>query len=396
MKIYLLKRDEADMTDLIRKTKADGYSLKILDDKCRLPVFYIRGVKAETANIMKQTALSVGCDCSVSRGVISGEKELSDMMVMCTDSQLFKMKDKLAGQPFSLEKTINEMIGRLSLANVFRAGGRNLLEGKRFLIMGILNLTDDSFYDGGKYNSIDEALKHTEKMIEEGAGIIDAGGESTRPGSSPVGEDEEKRRVIPFLREASKRFPETIFSVDTYKAGVAKEAFDAGASVVNDISGMRFDPQMPSAVAAKKASCILMHIKGEPKSMQESPEYGDVTLEVADYLVESAGIAEKSGIERECIAVDPGIGFGKKTEHNLTLIKNLNAIRSLGYPVCVGLSNKSFIGGILNRKKNERVFGTVGANVEAFRSGASIFRVHNVVENIEALKVAEEIRYAGN
>lgn len=384
------------MTDWIKRTKADSYSYEILNRKTSLPLFFLREVKAETANILKQTALSVGCDCSIGRQVISGEKSLSDMMVMCTDSQLFKIREKLKGQPFSLEKVANAMIEKLNDRESFVVSSEDLLKDKKYLIMGILNLTNDSFYDGGKYNSIDMALKQTEKMVEEGAHIIDIGGESSRPGSDPVNADEELERVMPFMKLARSRFKECIFSVDTYKSKVAEAAIAEGASIINDISGLKFDPMMAEVISKNKASCILMHIKGTPKSMQDSPEYESLLFEVADSLSESVEIAHSAGIDPCSISVDPGIGFGKTKEHNLTILKNIDILRSLGKPVCIGASNKRFIGAVLNANANDRILGTVGANVAALMGNAKIFRVHNVAENLQALKIAEEIMYAGN
>lgn len=396
MKIYLLRGDSKSMLNWIKQTKADPYSFEILNNKCSLPLFFIKSVRAETANIIKQTALSVGCDCSVGRGVISGEKDLSDMMVMCTKSQLKKIKEKLKGQPFSLEKIADAMVETLDLKDKFFVRGADLLEKDRFVIMGILNLTKDSFYDGGSYRTVDDALKKTEQMLNEGAKIIDVGGESSRPGSEPVEERVEIERVMPFLKKAIKRFEGIIFSLDTYKSNIAEAALKEGVSIINDISGLRFDKRMSEVIAKERAACILMHMKGSPKSMQDSPYYENPPFEVTDYLEESVDIAEKAGIDPYSISVDPGIGFGKTKEHNLDLLKNIDILRSLGKPVCVGVSNKRFIGSILDVDEKQRVLGTVGANTTALLNGARIFRVHNVRENYQALKVAEEILYAGD
>jgi dihydropteroate synthase len=394
--IYLLKDDRKNVSEWIKNTKADSFSFEILEKKCRLPVFYLKGVKTETANILKQTALSVGCDCSIARDVISGSRELSDMMVMCTYSQILKIRDKMKGQPFSLEKIANSMIDKIEYTDKFFVNGIDLLKDKKYLVMGILNLTPDSFYDAGEHFSSESAMRHIEEMLEEGADIIDMGGESTRPSSTPVDEKSELERVLPVLREALKKFDKAVFSVDTYKSNVAEAVLLEGAQIINDISGLNFDKRMPSVIATHKASCILMHIKGEPKNMQKSPVYENVEFEVSDKLSESVSIAIENGIEENSISIDPGIGFGKNQEHNLKLLNNLQIIKSVCKPVCVGVSNKRFIGNILQKSEKERIYGTIGANTAALMSNAKIFRVHNVKENREALKIAEEILYAGN
>ena len=396
MNIYLLKNDDRSMLEWIKRTQADSFSYKILDQKTMLPIFYLKDVKVETANIMKQTALSVGCDCSISKKVISGSGEISDMMVMCTYSQLLKMSEKLKGQPFSLEKAVDLMINKINYKEKFIVKNINLLEKKHYLVMGILNFTDDSFYDGSKYKNMDSAMKHIEEMIEFGADIIDIGGESTRPSSEPVEENEEIKRIMPLIKEAKKRFKEVIFSVDTYKSNVAESALMEGVEIINDISGLNFDERMVSVISKHKSSCILVHIQGKPKNMQDSPFYENVILEVTDKLSQSVKRAEENGICPECISVDPGIGFGKNQEHNLKLLSHIDVLSSLLKPICIGVSNKRFIGNILGKKENERIYGTLGANVIALKNKAKIFRVHNVRENVEALKIAEEIIYAGN
>ena len=264
--------------------------------------------------------------------------------------------------------------------------------------MGILNVTPDSFSDGGEFFEPSPALTRASGMLDEGAGILDIGGESTRPGADPVSLEEERRRVLPVIRELLDARPQTIISIDTYRASTAEAALEAGAGIVNDVTALAGDPRMAGVVASAHCPVVLMHMKGEPKSMQEDPRYGDVVAEVRDFLAERVDSAIASGIEPENIILDPGIGFGKTLEHNLTLIKRLDEIADLGYPVLFGASRKSMFGKIPGAGSPdtaaERLSGTIAANLLAYERGASIFRVHDVRENREALAVAEAVRRA--
>jgi len=263
--------------------------------------------------------------------------------------------------------------------------------GKRTLIMGVLNLTPDSFYDGGRYTTLERALARAEQMIAEGADILDIGGESTRPGADPVPLEEEIRRTLPVIEAIAARY-DIALSIDTTKSEVARLALQAGAHIVNDISGMRFDPRMPEVVAEAGALVILMHIKGTPKTMQQNPTYEDVVREVRDTLAQHAERAQQAGIPKERIWLDPGIGFGKTLEHNLQLLRRLPDLKSLGYPVLVGTSRKSFIGLILGGlPPEERLEGTLATLALAIAWGADAVRVHDVKEAFRAVKVADAL-----
>lgn len=252
-------------------------------------------------------------------------------------------------------------------------------------VMGILNVTPDSFSDGGQFINKDEAVSHALEMIESGVDIIDIGGESTRPGSEPVSESEELRRVIPVIEEIFKRKPDTVLSIDTTKARVAEEALNSGALIVNDISGGTFEPDIFDVVAEFDAAMILMHTKGKPKTMQASPVYTDVVSEVYDYLANQSEIASNKGIDK--IIIDPGIGFGKRNEDNLTIIERLEAFKSLGFPIMIGLSRKSFIGNILNLPIEDRDDATNALNMFAISKGARIIRTHNVKLAVQTCKL---------
>lgn len=243
--------------------------------------------------------------------------------------------------------------------------------------MGVMNVTPDSFSDGGLFFDHEKALKRGIELEAEGADIIDIGGESTRPGAIPVPAEEELQRVIPVIKSLSSHVKVPI-SVDTYKAGVARLAIEAGASIINDISALRFDPDMVKIVREYKTPVVLMHMLGRPRDMQVNPVYGDVVREVYDFLVERIEFAERSGIRREDIIVDPGIGFGKRLAHNLSLLKHLDIFKGLGCPVLIGPSRKSFIGEVLDLPVGKRMEGTAAVVAAAIMKGANIIRVHDV------------------
>jgi dihydropteroate synthase len=260
------------------------------------------------------------------------------------------------------------------------------------VLMGVLNVTPDSFSDGGEFFGAEPAVAHAEKMFDEGAQVIDVGGESTRPGSDPVNPEEELRRVLPVIRGILSARPDAIVSIDTYRSSTAKAALDTGARVVNDVTALG-DPKMAGLVAERGCPIVLMHMLGEPKSMQQDPRYEDVVREVRDFLTERAERAIRAGVEPENVILDPGIGFGKTLEHNLKLLNRLDSLVELGFPVLVGVSRKSFLGKITGSDDTkDRLFGTVAANVLAYERGASLFRVHDVRASGEALAVAATIR----
>lgn len=260
----------------------------------------------------------------------------------------------------------------------------------RPVVMGILNVTPDSFSDGGRYGEPLDAIRHADAMVAAGAGIVDVGGESTRPGAEPVSVAEELARVRPVVSRLAAAGLVPV-SIDTRRPEVARACVDAGASLINDISGVR-DPAMLEVVSACDAGVVIMHMLGEPGSMQNDPRYTDVVAEVTAFLGERAAALEAAGVAPERIAVDPGIGFGKTHEHNLELLGNLPRMRALGYPLLVGVSRKRFIGNILGEEDPaRRVYGSVGAAVHARLRGADVVRVHDVAETVQALTVVAAI-----
>jgi dihydropteroate synthase len=263
---------------------------------------------------------------------------------------------------------------------------------RRTLLMGIVNVTPDSFYDGGKRLDPDRAVADGIGLVEAGADVIDIGGESTRPGAGAVSMEEELQRVLPVIR-GLRRSVKVPISIDTYKAQVAQAALSEGADIINDISALRFDPQMAVLVAAEKVPVVLMHMQGTPQTMQTEPSYKDVLREVQDFLTAQVRFAVEAGVDRENIIIDPGIGFGKTLDHNLTLLRGLPGIAAMGQPLMVGASRKAFIGKILGVEPAERLEGSLAAAIAAVFGGAHIIRVHDVKETRKAIRVADAIRF---
>ena len=260
--------------------------------------------------------------------------------------------------------------------------------------MGVVNVTPDSFYDGGLYFEPARAIEHALKLIADGADIIDVGGESSRPGAGPVPAREERRRILPVIEVIRER-KDVLISVDTTKAEVAEAAIAEGAHIINDISAGRFDPDLLPLVSRTGAGFVLMHMKGTPRSMQSLASYEDVVAEVKSFLAARLDAAREAGVRAAGLICDPGIGFAKKLEHNLALINNLEALAGLGRPVLVGISRKSFIGKILDAEPEDRLEGTIAAAVVSALKGAAILRVHDVAEVRRALAVAESIVHQG-
>ena len=274
---------------------------------------------------------------------------------------------------------------------------RGCLEvGEKTLVMGILNVTPDSFYDGGRYDDLESALNRARKMIDDGADIIDVGGESTRPGSSHVSASEELRRIIPVIKELSRETNKPI-SVDTYKAEVADKAIEAGAQIVNDISGLQADNEMVRVVAANNTPVIIMHIKGQPHDFPKDPIYDDLISEIILFFKKKIDFAVKSGIADNNIIIDPGIGFGKTPLHNLEILKRLSELKCLNHPVMIGTSRKSFINSVLKpseegfSKDNSQLVGTLVTLIIAIMKGVNIVRVHEVKEAVQVTKMYKAI-----
>ncbi len=267
--------------------------------------------------------------------------------------------------------------------------GNRLFDFSNAYVMGILNVTPDSFSDGGLYLKLDDAVSHALKMIDEGADIIDIGGESTRPGSDFVSEDEEINRIIPVLKKILDKKNDAIISIDTTKSKVAEESLKNGAQIINDISGLKFDENMVNVIKKYDASIIIMHIKGTPKNMQQNPHYNDVVKEVFEFLKDQSKRAKEAGVSK--VIIDPGIGFGKRIQDNFELIKNLSEFKELNYPILIGLSRKSFLGKTLNLDINERDTSSAILEGIAIKNGARLIRTHNVKNGIQVCNLLNQI-----
>ena len=378
----------------LKRIGVDSYGIRLMAPKALSFAIRLEKIKPQAANILKQEALSLGAEAAISRGVIDLRRKRSDVLLLGTERHYRLLIEKLRRQPFGLAEIRGELEDLLTNLKRKRweieCGKYTLRLGKRTLIMGILNVTPDSFANGGRYNRIDSALKQAERMASEGADIIDIGGESTRPGAQPVPLKEEMRRTIPVIKELVKRIDLPI-SIDTYKSVVAEAALDSGASLVNDISALRMDRGMSQVISRYKAPLVLMHMQGEPRNMQKNPRYGDVVGEIISFLRERIAFAKEKGIDEEKVIIDPGIGFGKKTEHNLEIFKRLSEFKSLGRPILVGPSRKSVIGKILNLPVEERLEGTAATVAASILNGADIIRVHDVLEMKRVVDMTDAI-----
>ena len=371
--------------------------VRIMEKKAFFYSIKVENVKNQAANIIKQEMLSLGGETAVSRDVLNFSRKKSDVLLLGTEKQFRELIVKLSRQPFALPLLSQEI--KKVLSNYQKrdfklsSKGHTLQLGKRTLIMGVLNVTPDSFYDGGRYGNLRKAVERALEMVEEGADIIDIGGESSRPGANSVEEKEELERVIPVIKKLSSRIRVPV-SIDTYKSGVAKKAIDAGASIVNDISALRMDEKMAKVIESSGVPVCLMHMQGTPRNMQRNPRYKDVVSEIFAFLRERIDFCEQAGIDIEKTIVDPGIGFGKTVLHNLEILKKLDQFKSLGRPIIIGVSRKSLIGKVLQLEPEERLEGSLASAIWCMTKGASILRVHDVRETKRAIKMVEAIAQA--
>lgn len=352
----------------------------------------VRRLPGAAAHILKQTMLSIGGDVGVSYGSLTMQDTTTDAIILGTETHFRRLIENLKPQPLNLRELSEEIEKALARFNRRRfrvAAGEHLLEmGGRTLLMGIVNVTPDSFSDGGEFFGPDRAAERCLQLAEEGADIIDVGGESSRPGSEGVSAEQELRRVMPVLEKVSGKLDVPV-SIDTVKPQVAREAVAAGVSIVNDISGLG-NEEMIAAVAELGAAVVIMHIKGMPRTMQANPHYDDLMTEIIDFLSERMEAAVRGGVPEEKILVDPGIGFGKTADDNYRIIRRLEELRCLGRPIVVGPSRKSFIGKVVKGTPRERVFGTAAAVALCITNGAGVVRVHDLRQMKEVAAVADE------
>lgn len=376
----------------MKKVGSTSAGINIMARKADMRLIKLENVGTKEVNIIKQELLSAGGDAATHWGTLDHSVQKSDLILMATMSQYEKLVSKLNIQPFKCKKIaaeIEEVLENFDRRDFVLRFPKGDVTLERTLVMGVLNVTPDSFSDGGKFYEPEVAIEHGVEMAKQGADIIDIGGESTRPYSDSVSPEEELKRVKPVVEELLQRIDVPI-SIDTRRPHVARELVEMGAQMVNDVSGLR-DDEMVSTVADLNVPVVMMHMLRTPKTMQEKPEYKDVMGEICAYLRDQVKNAVKGGVRKENIIVDPGIGFGKTVEHNLKIIRRLGELRSLGHPILIGTSRKSFIGKILDADETQRIEGSLAAMASSILNGANIVRVHDVRESVRAAKVADKI-----
>lgn len=388
-------RNSVQATEILKKIGVDPYGIDAMLPKTMNVNVLLENKPCKVANIIKQEMLSIGGDAAVNRGSIACSVPSSDVLIMGNIKQIKAFVRKIEKQPFGLNliaKSLLELLDNIRQQEyVLKTSRREIELGRKTLIMGILNVTPDSFSDGGLFYDQQKAVDHALQLIDEGADIIDVGGESTRPGAASVPAKEELKRVIPVIRAIAQKITIPI-SIDTTKALVAKEAIAAGAEIVNDISSGHKDKKMLEIVKDGGAAMILMHMRGTPQNMQK----GDLTYrylmgEIIDYLGNSVEKAIGEGIEKERLVIDPGICFGKTPEDNYRIIRNLADLKTLGLPIMIGTSRKSFIGKVTGDETPERLEGTAATVVAAILNGCHIVRVHDVASMKKVAAVTDAI-----
>ena len=393
---FLLRLPTASVTEAIASIGSDKASLPIFSEKREILPIKITGVRTPAANIIKQELLSAGGDAVTPRGCVNCAVPSCSILLLGTTRQYRRLLTKISAMPYfglpDIAGQLEEML-KTSAPVTTLADGRSITY-EQIAVMGIINVTPDSFFSGSRVNDEELLITTAGKMLEEGAAILDLGAESTRPGSASIDGDEERRRLIPAVKLIHEHFPEAIISVDTYRADTAREALAAGAHIINDISAMEKDPNMSDLVVESGAPIILMHMRGTPADMMntENTVYDDITNQVTKYLVQRAEILTQRGVGKDKIILDPGIGFAKNTEQNLTLMRDLASLTAYGYPVLLAASRKTVIGQTLGGlPPEERLEGTIATSCAAVYAGAHMVRVHDVAANLRAIRVTEAI-----
>ena len=355
----------------------------------------LESVDTRAANLMKSYLETLGGALAMSRGARDFTVRETDVLISGSRRTLQLLASRLKGEPYGLAAVGAEIVACTAAGNrTITWGSRTLDFTHKTYVMGILNCTPDSFYPSSRAVTLKDAMRSAQQMISAGVDIIDVGGESTRPGSEPVPVEEEIRRVIPVI-QTLRTESDVIVSVDTRKKEVAERALDAGADIINDISGLRHNEELARLVARRRVPVVLMHMRGTPKTMQKNPFFKNTISEILRELQPAIAAAIGAGIAPEMIIIDPGIGFGKRSQDNLRIIKELASLKSLKFPILVGLSRKGFIGEILDRPVEKRLIGTITANTLAVLNGANIIRVHDVADAVEMVKIIDSVRRIG-
>jgi dihydropteroate synthase len=387
----------SEAADHLKAIGVEPYGIASMSPKMRHLNVLVEGLTPKVANIIKQEMLSQGGDAAVSRGCVDCSVRTSDVLIMGTVKQVLRFADKLSLQPFGLKDVssdLRELLDHVSRRRfLLRTPRREIRMTGRTLVMGVINMTPDSFSDGGTIADVEAGLRQAVRLIGEGADILDVGGESSRPGAGQVPLKEELRRVIPLIRLIARETDVPV-SVDTVKAEVARQAIDAGAEIVNDVTALRGDRKMARVIGRAGVPVILMHMRGTPRTMQKGDlAYRSLLGEVLRFLSDRIGQAVEAGILSDQIVIDPGIGFGKSVEDNLRLLRHLGEFKVLGRPVCIGVSRKHFTGKITGvARPDERIEGTAAAVTAAILNGADMVRVHDVGMMKRVAAMADALR----
>lgn len=394
----LLKINKELLGEAMASIGAHPASLPIFAHKSEIVPYKLLGVRTPAANILKQEMLAAGGDAVVPTGCIVNADKYVNVVLLGTLKQYKLVLKKLElMQYFGLKQVATELQEAVAAALEPAALRTTLADGRvltydKMCVMGILNITPDSFYEGSRVSALADVVARAGQMLEQGAQVLDIGGESTRPGSDSVDGDEERRRVLPVIEALRREYPEAVLSVDTYRADTAEAALSVGADIINDISAMEADARMAEVVVRSKAPIILMHMRGTPKNMQQNCQYQDVVQEVAVYLAQRAQLLREQGVGADKIILDPGIGFAKDVEQNLRLMRDLHMLTSFGYPVLLAASRKSTIGAVLGGiPAAERLEGTIATSLQAVYAWAQMVRVHDVLPNVRAIRMLEAI-----
>ena len=369
-------------------------SIETFMNKSAILPLKVLKVRTPAANIIKQEMLACGGDCAIHAGCVVCAQDHSDILLLGTKKHYRLLLQKMAMMPyFGLPKIKEELQSFLENAPLKTILADNrVLEYDHVVVMGILNITPDSFYADSRVRGIDEVINRAGQMLRDGAEILDIGGESTRPGSDSINPQEEIARIVPVVEALRKEYPQSILSIDTYHAETAEATLASGADIINDISAMEYDEKMIDVVVKNNAPVILMHMRGTPKNMQQNTEYGNVVEEVSKYLKERAEMLRGHNFPKEKIILDPGIGFAKNVDQNLKLMQGLSEMTGSDYPVLLAASRKSTIGKVLGDIPPEaRLAGTIATSCQAVYAGANMVRVHGVKENIQAIRMLEAI-----
>jgi dihydropteroate synthase len=386
-------KNKSQIVKILKEIGVYSEGISLMENKFISYCIYLDNISNQAANILKQDMLSIGGDVAVHQDVVKYKQGNNPCVVIGTEKQMFQLITKMTIQPYGLKvlsKEIRDVLQSYTKKEWSMVFKDKKTIFKKPLIMGILNITPDSFYDGGKYNDPDKAVAQALLMVNEGADIIDIGGESSRPFSKPVSVKEEINRIIPIIRNI-RRKSKILISIDTYKSETAKAALDEGADIINDISALRFDKRMVDVAVKYKAPVILMHMKGDPLTMQKNPEYGNVVDEIIKFLDERIKYCLNEGMNKNSIIIDPGIGFGKTTSHNFQILKHIDEFHSLGYPLLLGVSRKSLIGSVTGRETIDRLAGTISLLTYCLLNRTNIVRVHDVKETVDIIKITEEL-----